>query len=44
VHRVAWTIADLTGVDQPGLTEVDTALRLRSGVPLLTATLERRAG
>lgn len=44
VHRLAWTVADLTGVDQPGLVEVDVALRLRMGEPLMLATLERRAG
>jgi magnesium chelatase family protein len=44
VHRLAWTVADLSGVDQPGEAEVEVALRLRSGDPLLVATLERRAG
>ena len=44
VQRLAWTVADLADVDQPGLAEVDTALRLRSATPLLTATVERRAG
>ncbi|MGZ4486417.1 MAG: YifB family Mg chelatase-like AAA ATPase [Nocardioides sp.] len=44
VQRLAWTVADLAGVDRPGLDEVDTALRLRSGAPLLLATLQRRAG
>ncbi len=44
VQRIAWTVADLAGVDRPGMTEVDVALRLRSGAPLLMATLERRAG
>ena len=32
VLRVAWTLADLTGVDRPGPAEVAGALRLRSGV------------
>ncbi len=41
VHRLAWTLADLRNVDQPGLDELETALRLRSGEPLLAATLER---
>ncbi|HEU4810745.1 MAG TPA: YifB family Mg chelatase-like AAA ATPase [Nocardioides sp.] len=44
VHRLAWTVADLAEVDRPGLAEVDVALRLRSGEPLLLTTLERRAG
>jgi magnesium chelatase family protein len=44
VHRLAWTVADLAGVDHPGDTEVDVALRLRSGDPLMVATLARRAG
>jgi magnesium chelatase family protein len=35
VHRIAWTLADLAGVEQPGLAEVDTAMRLRAGEPLL---------
>jgi magnesium chelatase family protein len=44
VQRLAWTVADLSGVDRPGRTEVDIALRLRSGAPLLMATLDRAAG
>ncbi|MCW2767056.1 MAG: Mg chelatase, subunit ChlI [Nocardioides sp.] len=44
VHRLAWTVADLAGLDAPGLAEADVALRLRTGEPLLLATLERRAG
>jgi magnesium chelatase family protein len=44
VHRLAWTVADLQEVDRPGPTQVDVALRLRTGEPLLLATLERRAG
>jgi magnesium chelatase family protein len=44
VHRLAWTVADLRGVDQPGADEADAALRLRSGAPLLARSLERRAG
>jgi magnesium chelatase family protein len=43
VQRLAWTVADLAGVDRPGVAEADVALRLRSGEPLLAATL-RRAG
>lgn len=41
VHRLAWTVADLRRLDRPGLDEVDTALRLRTGDPLLLAMLER---
>jgi magnesium chelatase family protein len=41
VHRVAWTIADLRGIDRPGLEEVDIALRLRSGDSLLVGMVER---
>ena len=44
VHRLAWTVADLLGLESPGAAEFDTALRLRTGEPLLLATLERRAG
>ncbi|MDQ0810893.1 magnesium chelatase family protein [Streptomyces sp. B3I7] len=33
VLRVAWTIADLTGHDRPGVTDVSLALQLRTGVP-----------
>jgi magnesium chelatase family protein len=43
VHRLAWTVADLRGVEQPGVDEVDVALRLRRGDPLLVASL-RLAG
>jgi magnesium chelatase family protein len=39
VHRVAWTVADLRGLEQPGADEVDVALRLRSGAPLLLSAL-----
>ena len=41
VHRVAWTVADLAGVGRPGSAEVDVALRLRAGDPLLLSTVER---
>ena len=37
VHRLAWTVADLAGVDRPGLAEAEVALRLRAGEPLLVA-------
>ncbi len=43
VHRMAWTLADLSGVDEPGVAEVDVALRLRSGEPLDLATVVRQA-
>lgn len=39
VHRVAWTVADLRGLDRPGLEELEVALRLRSGEPLSLAML-----
>jgi magnesium chelatase family protein len=44
VHRLAWTIADLDEVDAPGFTQLECALRLRVGEPLLEASLRRRAG
>jgi magnesium chelatase family protein len=44
VHRLAWTLADLEGADRPGPRQVDVALRLRTGEPLMLATLERRVG
>ena len=45
VHRLAWTVADLAGVETPGSAELDVALRLRTGEPLTLRTLEsRRAG
>jgi magnesium chelatase family protein len=43
VHRIAWTVADLRGADSPDERGVDTALRLRSGEPLLVEAMERRA-
>ena len=39
VHRLAWTVADLSGVEVPGEPELDTALRLRSGEPLMLRSL-----
>ncbi len=39
VHRVAWSVADLAGVDRPGLAELDVALRLRSAAPLLMRSI-----
>ncbi|GAB3266705.1 YifB family Mg chelatase-like AAA ATPase [Nocardioides dilutus] len=44
VHRIAWTLADLAGLDRPGLAEVDVAIRLRAGDPLMAATVARQAG
>lgn len=45
VHRLAWTLADLAGGDRPGVTEVMTALALRSGDPLRQDIVEAvRAG
>jgi magnesium chelatase family protein len=43
VHRLAWTLADLGGRDQPGLEEARTALALRGGQPLASAALRRVA-
>ena len=42
VHRLAWSVADLRGVHRPGVDEVEVALRLRRGDPLLVESL--RAG
>ncbi|MGA8209167.1 MAG: YifB family Mg chelatase-like AAA ATPase [Nocardioidaceae bacterium] len=42
VHRLAWTVADLREVDRPGPEELDVALRLRSGDPLLVSSLAAR--
>jgi magnesium chelatase family protein len=39
VHRMAWTVTDLWGTEQPGVDELDVALRLRTGEPLLEAML-----
>lgn len=44
VHRLAWTVADLRGVGRPDVDEVDTALRLRSGEPLMLSALGAVAG
>ena len=43
VHRLAWTVADLRGADEPSVADADAALRLRQGQPLLSATLRRAA-
>jgi magnesium chelatase family protein len=39
VHRLAWTVADLRGLDGPGTDELEVALRLRTGEPLPLAAL-----
>jgi len=46
VYRLAMTVADLHGLERPGLDEVRVALRLRLGEPLEAATVTslRRAG
>ena len=44
VHRVAWSVADLTGVARPGIEEVDVALRLRSATPLRLASVTTMRG
>ena len=43
VHRLAWTVADLTGRSQPGVVELEVALRLRLGEPLTVASMDRRS-
>lgn len=40
VHRLCWTIADLRGVERPGIAEFHAALRLRTGQPLELAMIE----
>lgn len=34
VHRVSWSVADLRGLERPGLDELEVALRLRAAAPL----------
>jgi magnesium chelatase family protein len=34
VHRVSWSVADLRGLERPGLAELEVALRLRTAAPL----------
>jgi magnesium chelatase family protein len=34
VHRVSWSVADLRGLDRPGVAELEVALRLRTAAPL----------
>ncbi|MBV9832521.1 MAG: YifB family Mg chelatase-like AAA ATPase [Marmoricola sp.] len=42
VHRVAWSVADLAGVAQPGPRELDVALRLRRADPLALGSIPRQ--
>ena len=44
VHRLAWTVADLAGRESPDQPELDTALRLRTGEPLLMEALTAGRG
>ncbi len=39
VHRVAWSVADVTGVARPGEDELDVAIRFRSATPLLMKSI-----
>ena len=41
VSRIAWTLADLRGIERPGLAELDVALALRLGDPLADTTFRR---
>ena len=41
VHRLAWTVADLAGLERPGPLETQVALALRHGDPVPLAALER---
>lgn len=41
VHRLAWTVADLSGVPRPGEDELEVALALRGAHPLPLRVLER---
>ena len=43
VHRLAWTVADLRGGEAPRASDVDTALRLRTGEPLLVEAIRQHA-
>ncbi|MGN6160930.1 MAG: YifB family Mg chelatase-like AAA ATPase, partial [Marmoricola sp.] len=42
VHRLAWTVADLAGRSRPTLSDLQTALRLRTGEPLDLRALDQR--
>lgn len=39
VHRIAWSVADLLGMERPGRLAIETALRLRTGDPLTVEAL-----
>jgi magnesium chelatase family protein len=41
VHRVAWSVADVAGIERPGSRELDVALRLRRAEPLSLADMSR---
>jgi magnesium chelatase family protein len=41
VHRLAWSVADLHGVERPGPRQLEIALRLRNAQPLDLAMLDR---
>ena len=45
VHRMAWTVHDLAEEPsgRPGVEELDVALRLRTGAPLLASSVGRRS-
>jgi magnesium chelatase family protein len=43
VHRVSWSVADLRGLDQPGVAELEVALRLRTATPLDLAMIRGAA-
>lgn len=43
VHRLAWTIADLRGLDRPGRDETQAALWLRLGTPVAMRDVQGRA-
>ncbi|UDY22635.1 YifB family Mg chelatase-like AAA ATPase [Nocardioides sp. Kera G14] len=41
-HRLAWTVADLLGLAEPGLSEVRIAMALRTGAALNSGVVQRR--
>ena len=43
VQRLAWTVADLRGVERPGVAETELALGLRTAAPLSADDI-RQAG
>src|SRR3954451_14123090 len=44
VHRLAWTVAYLRSEDRPGPEELDVAVRLRTGEPLMVGSLTADTG